>query len=60
MGRVERHNNGICVKGSTSSKFEVDYYGKLKEAIELQYHSEHNRVFYSNVIGITPLTDKSK
>ena len=28
-----------------SSKFEVDYYDKLEEVIELQYHSEQNRVF---------------
>jgi hypothetical protein len=39
------YNNGVYVKGSTSSEFEVDYYRKLKEIIELQYHSEHNRVF---------------
>ena len=45
MGRVERYKSGDCVKGSTSSEFEVDYYGKLEEVIELQYHNEHNRVF---------------
>jgi hypothetical protein len=39
------YNSGVCVKGSTSSEFEVDYDGKLEEVIELQYHSEHNRVF---------------
>jgi len=39
------YNNGVCVKGSTSSELEVDYYGKLEEIIELQYHSEQNRVF---------------
>ena len=39
------YNNGICVKGSTCSELEVDYYGRLEEVIELQYHSEHNRVF---------------
>jgi hypothetical protein len=42
----------------TSSEFEVDYYEKLEEVIELQYHSKHNRVFYSNVIGMTPLTEE--
>ena len=36
---------GVCIKGSTSSEFEVDYYGRLEEIIELQYHSEQNRVF---------------
>ena len=41
----KRHNSGICVKGSTCSEFEVDYYDKLEEAVELQYYSEHNRVF---------------
>jgi hypothetical protein len=45
MGRVERHNNGVGVKGSTSNEFKVDYYGRLEEVIELQYHSEHNNVF---------------
>jgi hypothetical protein len=45
IGRTERYNNKICVKGSTSNKFKVDYYGKLKEIIELQYHSEQNKVF---------------
>jgi hypothetical protein len=39
------YNNGVCVKGSTSNEFEVDYYGKLEEVIVLQYHNEHNRVF---------------
>jgi hypothetical protein len=39
------YNNEICVKGSTSNEFEVDCYRKLEEVIELQYHSEHNRIF---------------
>jgi hypothetical protein len=34
------YNNGVCVKRSTFS----EYYGKLKEVIELQYNSKHNRV----------------
>ena len=29
----------------TFNEFEVNYYGKLEEVIELQYHSEQNRVF---------------
>jgi hypothetical protein len=41
----KRHNIGVCVKGSTCSEFEVNYYGKLEEVVELQYHDEHNRVF---------------
>ena len=32
------YNNGVCVKGSTSSELEVDYYGRLEEFV-------HNRVF---------------
>ena len=32
------YNNRFCVKGSTSNKFEVDYYEKLEEVIEMQYH----------------------
>ena len=44
-GRKKKHNNGVYVKGSTFNEFEVDYYWKLEEVIELQYHSEHIRVF---------------
>jgi hypothetical protein len=39
------YNNGVCIKGSTSSEFEVVYYGRLEEVIELQYHSEQNGLF---------------
>ena len=39
------YNCGVCVKGSTSSELEVDYYGRLEEVVELQYHSEQNTVF---------------
>jgi len=39
------YNSSVCIKGSTCSEFEVDYYKKLEEVVELQYHSEHNRVF---------------
>jgi len=46
MGRVERHILvEFVLKGSTSNEFEVDYYEKLEEVIELQYHNEQNRVF---------------
>jgi hypothetical protein len=34
------YNNCVCIKGSTSSEFEVDYYSRLEEVIELQYHSK--------------------
>jgi hypothetical protein len=39
------YNNGVCVKGSTSSELEVDYYGRLEEVVELQYYNEQNIVF---------------
>jgi hypothetical protein len=39
------YNNGVCVKGSTSSEFEVDYYDKLKKVVILQYHYKHNKMF---------------
>jgi hypothetical protein len=39
------YNNCVCVKGSTCNEFEVDYYGKLENVVELQYHNEYNRVF---------------
>ena len=38
------YNNGVCVEGSTSNMFKIDYYGKLEEVTKLQYHSEQNRV----------------
>jgi len=41
----KKYNNGVCVKGSTSSELEVDYCGRLKEVVKQQYHSEQNRVF---------------
>jgi hypothetical protein len=39
------YNIGVCIKRSTSNEFEVYYYGRLEKVIELQYHSEQNRVF---------------
>jgi len=46
MTRIERYIKvGVCVKKSTSNEFEVEYYGVLEEVIELQYYSEHDRVF---------------
>ena len=39
------YNNGVCVKRWTFSVFEVYYYEKLEEVIELQYHSEQNKYF---------------
>jgi len=39
------YNSGVCVKGSTSRELEVDYYGRLEEVVELQYHSKQNIVF---------------
>jgi len=32
------YNNRICVKGSTSNEFKVEYYCNLEKVIELQYH----------------------
>ena len=32
LGR-KTYNSGVCVKGSTSSDFKVDYYRKLEEVI---------------------------
>jgi len=39
------YNNGVCVKGLTSCELKVDYNGRLEKVVELQYHSEQNRVF---------------
>jgi hypothetical protein len=40
----ERHITMVLVL-KDRLEFEVDYYGKLEEVVELQYYSEHNRVF---------------
>jgi hypothetical protein len=32
---TEEYGYGVCIKGSSSSEFEVDYYGKLEEVVEL-------------------------
>ena len=40
------YNNRLYVKGSNSNEFEVDYYGKLEEVIELQYHNMQNKLFF--------------
>jgi hypothetical protein len=45
------YNNGVYVKGSNSSEFEVDYYGKLEEVIVLHYHNEYNKVFLFKFLG---------
>jgi len=45
-----RDNSGVCVKGSTCSEFEIEYDGKLEGVVELQYHSEHNRVFFIQML----------
>ena len=54
------YNNGVCVQGSVSNEFEVDYYEKLEEVIELQFHSDQNRVFLFKCYGKIPLIEKSK
>jgi len=52
------YNNGVCVNGSTCSELEVDYYGRLEEVVELQYHSEHNGVFLFKCYWYAPLTEE--
>jgi hypothetical protein len=54
------YNSDVCVKGSTSSELEVDYYGRLEEVVELQYHNEQIECFYSNAIDMTRLTEESE
>jgi len=38
------YNSGVCVEGPASNDFEVNSV-KLEDVIELQYHSEQDRVF---------------
>ena len=47
---IKTYNNGVCVQGSTSSELVVDYYGRLEEVVELQYHSEQNKVFFIQML----------
>ena len=54
------YNSGVCIKGSTSSEFEVDYYGRLEEVIKLHIIASKIECFYSNVIGMTQLTEESE
>ena len=30
-------NNGVCIKSSSHSVNEIEYYGRLKEILELEY-----------------------
>jgi hypothetical protein len=52
------YNNEVCIKGLTFNEFKVDYYGKLEEVIELQYHSEQNRVFPHH--GLIKINSKAR
>ena len=54
------YNSGVCVKGSTSRELEVDYYGRLEEVVELQYHSKQNIVFLFKCYCMTRLTEESE
>jgi hypothetical protein len=44
------YTSGVCVKESTNSELEVDFYSRLEEVVELQYHSEQNRVFFIQML----------
>jgi len=37
------YNNGVCIKGSTSSEFEVDYYDRLEEVIVAMLRSHKKK-----------------
>jgi hypothetical protein len=39
MGMKERHTTTVFVL-KDRNELEVDYYGRLEEVVELQYHSE--------------------
>ena len=60
MGKVERYNNGVCIKGLTFSEFEVDYYEKLEEVWNYNIIASIIKSFYSKAIGMTPLTNESE
>ena len=33
------------IRKTYNNEFEIDYYGKLEEAIELQYYNKQNKIF---------------
>jgi hypothetical protein len=39
------YNSRVCIKSSISIEFEVDYYGKLQEVVELRYHRLKDAIF---------------
>jgi hypothetical protein len=52
------YNNGVYVKRLTYDEFEVDYYGKLENVIELQCQQVwFDSLFYSNVIDLIQLIE---
>ena len=42
---IKIYNNGICIKGSISNKFEVGYYDKLQDVNELWYYRSKDAMF---------------
>jgi hypothetical protein len=55
------YNSSVCVKGSTSSELEVDYYGRLEEVVSnCNIIASRIECFYSNAIGMTRLTEESE
>ena len=54
------YNCGVCVKGSTSSELEVDYYGRLKRLSNYNIIASRIQCFYSNAIGMTRRTEESE
>jgi hypothetical protein len=46
-GKEERHTTAVFMLRDplVVSELEVDYYGRLEEVVELQYHNEQNIVF---------------
>jgi hypothetical protein len=53
------YNSGVCIKGSTSSEFEVDYYD-WKRSSNCNIIASKIECFYSNAIGMTQLTEESE
>jgi hypothetical protein len=58
MGMKERQTTTMFVL-KDRNELEVDYYGRLEEVVELQYHSEQNNVFII-VLKPDPVIDSVK
>lgn len=47
-------NHGLCVKGNVYDDYERDFYGLLKEIIEISFFGRKNKIFMFNCERFDP------